>query len=128
MNLSYCRIHNTVNDMRDCVSGIEDGRQIMETEIDAAMELRELSKKFLELTSPKLTARSEYGDVIVIDCDSRTESHYQQESSVVTLLRGVIESLVEALDRANSLYPMPMNLVTATVENARNTLAAMDRT
>lgn len=128
MNLSYCRIHNTVNDMRDCVRAIEDGGAIMEIEVDAVMDLRDLAKRFLELTSPKLTVRSEYGEVIVIDCDSRTESNHRADTSVVTLLRGVIESLVEALDRANSLYPMPMNLVTATVENARNTLAAMDRT
>lgn len=127
MNLSYCRIHNTVNDLRDCVRGAEDGRQFMESEVDSVMELRELAKQFLDLTSPKLAVRSEYGEVIVIDCDSRTESNYQADTPVVTLLRGVIESLVDALDRANSLYPLPMNVVVAVVENARNALAAMDR-
>ena len=50
-NMSYCRFENTVSDMRDCISAIEDGdtSDLSRSEIRALEEFLDLAREITNL-------------------------------------------------------------------------------
>ena len=53
-NMSYCRFHNTLRDLRDCADALQDGKQLSSEEAQSALDLiaicKEVADEFGEYT------------------------------------------------------------------------------
>jgi len=68
-NMSYCRFHNTVADMEDCVEALEETgiESLSESEIEKAKHLYELAQQYIEIYE---TEYSKGSDIVCPVCGS----------------------------------------------------------